>query len=335
MRVRKWFAITLSLLLVLSLVACSGASMETSDSYYSNGDVTEDYLFQSSSVDRAPESPMSPAETEKDQTQLPEGRKWIVTVDMRAETEDMDAMLDQIHARVAELGGYLEDSNVYNGSNYGGRRYRYANLTIRVPADQADNFTSHVGSISNVVSNNKRLDDVTLTYVATESRMKALQVEEARLLELMEKAETMSDLLEIEARLTDVRYELERATSQLRVYDNLVDYATINLNIEEVQEYTPVEEEKTLWQRIGDGFMDSLKGLGSFLLEVLVFLITKLPYLLLFGGIVFLIVFLCRRSAKKRRAGRPVYPVQPPYPVPHPYPMQPPAPQPNPPEMQD
>ena len=230
-------------------------------------------------------------------TAIPENRKWIITVDMSAETEDLDALTAALDAKITSLNGYVEDQSVYNGSTYSNRRYRYANLTIRVPAEDVDSFTEQVAGIANVVSQDKNMEDVTLSYTATESRMTALQTEETRLLELMAKAETMSDLLEIEERLTDVRYELESVTSQLRLYDNQIDYATIYLNIEEVQEYTPVEE-PTLWERISGGFKNSLNGLGEGVLDLLVWIVTSSPYLVVYGGIALVIVLLVRRARK-------------------------------------
>ena len=208
------------------------------------------------------------------------------------------------------LNGYVEDQSIYNGSSYANYRYRNANLTIRIPAEKVDAFAAQVGDISNVVSTNLTRDDITLTYVDTESRMKALQTEEARLLELLAQAETMSDLLEIESRLTDVRYELDSVTSRLRTYDNLVDYATIHLGISEVREYTPVEE-PTLWERIRDGFADSLKGLGNFFLELFVFLLTASPYLAVFGGIAWLVIWLIRKKAAKKREQKQNPPTEP------------------------
>ena len=316
MKMKHWICCILAILMLLAFAGCGASSNLKTESAANGSYDRAPELGYDYAVDMEYSSTQESAAENTSQTSVPQGRKWIVTVDMRAETEDLDALLEQISQRIAELNGYIEDQNIYNGSNYADRRYRHANLTIRIPADQADSFTTQVGNLSNVVSHNKRLDDVTLSYVATESRMKALQAEEARLLELMGMAENMSDLLEIEARLTDVRYELESVTSQLRVYDNLVDYATINLNIEEVQEYTPVAEE-TLWQRISGGFMDSLEGVGNFFVELFAFLIISLPYLALIAAVIALIVFLCKRSAKKRRAKRaacppPVYPPYPP-----------------------
>lgn len=240
-----------------------------------------------------------------DSTVLPEGRKWIITVNMSAETEDLDALMEALNGKISGLGGYVEDQDSYNGSMYSSRRYRSASLTVRIPAQRVDEFTEEMSGIANVVSTNLSREDITLSYVATESRVKALQTEEARLLELMEQAETMADLLEIESRLTDVRYELENRASQLRLYDNQVDYATIYLSIDEVQEYTPVEE-PTVWERISGGFVSSVKGVGNGLLDLLVWVLAKSPYLVILGGVTVGVVVLVKkrkvRKAEKKAA---------------------------------
>lgn len=236
-----------------------------------------------------------------DSTVLPEGRKWIITVNMSAETEDLDALTEALNGKISGLGGYVEDQDSYNGSMYSSRRYRSASLTVRIPAERVDEFTEEMSGIANVVSTNLSREDITLSYVATESRVKALQTEEARLLELMEQAETMADLLEIESRLTDVRYELENRASQLRLYDNQVDYATIYLSIDEVQEYTPVEE-PTVWERISGGFVSSIKGVGNGLLDLLVWVLAKSPYLVILGGVTVGVVVLVRKRKARKAA---------------------------------
>ena len=236
-----------------------------------------------------------------DSTVLPEGRKWIITVNMSAETEDLDALMEALNGKISGLGGYVEDQDSYNGSMYSSRRYRSASLTVRIPAERVDEFTEEMSGIANVVSTNLSREDITLSYVATESRVKALQTEEARLLELMEQAETMADLLEIESRLTDVRYELENRASQLRLYDNQVDYATIYLSIDEVQEYTPVEE-PTVWERISGGFVSSVKGVGNGLLDLLVWVLAKSPYLVILGGVTVGVVVLVKKRKVRKAA---------------------------------
>ena len=297
---KKTLSAFLAIVLMLALLTGCGAS--------SKGAVAYDSMRNEMAMEAPMAAPMEPMAEEMGIAQdnaltksesdtsaaIPENRKWIITVNISAETEDLDTLMAALDERIVALKGYVEAQNVYNGSNYSSRRYRNASLTVRIPADSVDQFAEDISGISNVVRSNKNLEDITLTYTATESRVKALQTEEARLLELMAKAETMSDLLEIEARLTDVRYELERATTRLKGYDNKVDYATVYLDIEEVQEYTPVEEE-TLWQRISGGFVGSLKGVGESILNFIVWIIVSSPYLVVFGAIAVAAVFLIRK----------------------------------------
>ena len=291
MKMKRMFALLLAVMLLGSLLCgCGGAS---------NGTAKTEAAYDAA-PEMAVEAPAAAADAGNGSTALPESRKWIITMDLSAETEDLDTMTAALDQRIAALGGYVEDQSVYNGSRYNGsRRYRSASLTIRVPADRVEEFTEDVGGISNIVRQSKTVQDVTLNYVATESRLKALETEEARLLELLAQAENMTDLLEIESRLTEVRYELENAASQKRLYDNQIDYATIYLNIEEVQEYTPVEE-PTLWERISNGFTGNLKNLGEDLLDVLVWLIVSLPYLAVAAVVIFLAVLLIRRLRRRK-----------------------------------
>ena len=228
------------------------------------------------------------------------GQKLIRKVNIDAETEDLEALLGSLTAQITALDGYIENQELYNGSSYSSYRHRSANLTIRIPADKLDSFVGQVKDTSNVVSYNERQEDVTLTYVSTESRIKALETEQERLLELLSQAENMSDLLEIEARLTDVRYELESVTSQLLVLSNKVDYATVYLYISQVKEYTEVEEQ-TVWQRIAAGFKKNLKDMGENAEDFFVWLITYSPQLVLAAALIAGGTMLLRRAKAKKR----------------------------------
>lgn len=227
-------------------------------------------------------------------------QKLIKRVNMNVETENLDELLDHINAKIAQLNGYMEEQQLNNGSAYSSHRSRSANMTIRIPADQLDGFVEQVKGISNVTSYNQSTENVTLSYVATESRMKALQAEEERLLELMSKAENMSDLLKIEARLTEVRYELEKTTSQLRTLQNQVDYATVRLYITQVTVFTEVEPQ-TVWQRIGTGFSSNLKEIGKDLVNFFVWAVTYSPQLVMLAATVAVITLLTKRSLKKQK----------------------------------
>lgn len=299
MKNKKWIALLMAALLVTAALTGCGAKSESSMAYDSAANGGAPMESPGAEAPEAEEVLYSSADTAAGTQSAVTEEKLITRVYIDAETEDLDPLLEGLNSKIAELGGYIEYQNINNGSAYASYRYRSANMTVRIPAGKLEGFVEQIQGSSNVVSINQSQENVTLTYVATESRMKALEAEQERLLEFMEQAETMTDLLEIEARLTDVRYELERVASQLRVLSNQVDYATVELNIEQVKVYTEVEEQ-TVWQRIGSGFSKNLKNIGEELVNFFVWLVTYSPQLLIFAAVVAGIVTLLKRRTKKR-----------------------------------
>ena len=294
---KRYLTLTICLVMILSLFAGCGAASQNSV-YMDQGEFQE----MAAAPEEGPANDrLAAGAAPQADLPLPENRKWVITSEVRAETEDLDVLLEAVLGKVGEMSGYVEDQNIFNGSGYGDNRM--ARLTIRIPAEQVDAFLEVVSEQANVVSSSKNLEDITLQYVDTDSRLQALKTEETRLLELLEQAETMSDLLEIEGRLTDVRYEIETYTSRMRTYDNRVDYATVYLTMTEVREYTPVEKPGFL-ERITTGFRRSLRGLGEGLVDFAVWIIVSSPYLLVWGAVIAVAVIIvkkCRKVRKQRK----------------------------------
>lgn len=234
-------------------------------------------------------------------------RKLIKTVDMSVETDSFDELLTNVQSRVTSLGGYIENSNVYNGNCYfvygdSDGRSRTADLMIRIPASNLNEFLSLVSDQSNVTRKSESVEDVTLEYVDMDSHKKTLQAEQDRLMELMDKAESIEDLITIESRLSDIRYQIESMESQLRTFDNQVTYSTVYLGIEEVKVYTQVEE-LTRFEEMTQGFADSFESIINGILDFGVSFVIHIPYMLLGAVIIFLIVlviFLLRRRSIKK-----------------------------------
>ena len=291
---KRYLSLFVSVLLILSLFTGCGSS----SSY--EGSAAEVPMEEMGPMN----APMDQHSAEPGKTRLPENRKWVITSEVQAETENLDETLDGVLARVNELQGYVEDQNFDNGSYYGGYDAdRSARMTVRIPAESIDSFMKTVEERTNVVSSSRNLKDITLQYTDTETRITALKTEEERLLSFMEKAQTIEEMLEIERRLTDVHYELENVSSRLRTYDNQVDFATIHLNINEVRQYTPVEEPGFL-EKITTGFAASVEGVWEGIKNFVIFIIVSSPYLLVWGIIIAAVLLIVRACQKKKKAAQ-------------------------------
>lgn len=310
---KRFFCYGLIFVMLLGYVGCGSAS-KSADSApaemmtTTNGS-SADFSYYSYDTGATEEIIDEAVEEEAKATENAEevqdtNRKLIKTVDMNVETKDFDGLMPLIEQKVDELGGYIENSDVYNGSSY--RSYkdlRWASLTIRIPQDKLDGFIRDMQGVSNVTNCNQRVEDVTLTYVDLESHKKALKTEQDRLLELLEIAETVEDIITIESRLSEVRYEIESMEAQLRSYDNRVNYSTVYMYIDEVEILTPVVEETT-GERIVRGFTENVADVLDGIKEFFIGLIINLPYLVVWGiiiAVVILIVLRVMRGGKKRK----------------------------------
>ena len=297
---KKLLAILLAALMLLGLVACSQSAAKE-DSYAPEGNY---YVTEAPSQAGRTESNYggalydSPGGTGKSGTtaDAATGQKLIRKIRLSVETEDYQAFMEALDGKIFELGGYIEDIEASTSGSY-----PRATVIIRVPANQLSALTDSVAGIGNVTYKHESQQDVTLQYVDTESHITALNTEQDRLLELLEQAGSLSEVLEIEDRLAHVRYELESYERSLRALANQVEYATATVEVSQVRVYTPTEE-IGYWENIRNGLKDSLSGLWEFLKDLFRLFIISLPYLLIFVilPLIILIVLLKRHSRKKK-----------------------------------
>ena len=247
-------------------------------------------------------------------------RKLIKTVELSVETKAYDNLMVSVEAQIEELGGYIESLNAYNGSFYSGRVNRSASITARIPADKLDGFVKQMGEEANIVDRSESVEDVTLQYVDLDSHTRMLEEEQERLLELLENAETIEDIITIESRLSEVKYQLESMKSQLRTFDNKVTYSTVHIYIDEVKELTPVVEQ-TAGERIAEGFAESLRDIGEGFKEFFIGFVINIPYIIVWAVIIAILVligvkvvkaidkYFARKSEERQKNGmtKPVY----------------------------
>lgn len=225
-------------------------------------------------------------------------RKIIETISYDSQTKDFDSFVSSLQEKVLLSGGYIESSSVY-GNDYNSYENRRAIIKARIPQKESADFSSYIENNSNVTRKEISTDDITLKYVDIQSRISALESEKTSLESMLDKADSIDSLLKIKSQLTDVIYQLDSYKSQLRTYDNLVDYTTVNITVSEVRKFAAAEE-KGVWDRIGENLTENFASVGTFLVNAFVFIVSALPYILLVSvpGIIVIIIIFARKKKK-------------------------------------
>lgn len=299
------------LLSVVLLTGCGAskgyenASMSesaTEDAYEVNtfsSEMTEEYDEVSGYEGESAET----SSVETAQESVAANRKLIKTINLELETLEYEKTIAFLETSVSECGGYIESSNLEGSGIYSSYSERYASFNVRIPKDKTDGFIQGMDENTNVRRKSENTQDITLQYVDTESHKEALKVEQERLMAILEKAETVEEIISLESRLSEVRYELGNYESTLRTYDNLVDYTTINIEVYEVQEITEPPKQ-TAADRMISGFKDSVKNIGGGIKEFIIWIVIHIPYLVMWAiiiGVIISVIHIIRKRRKKKK----------------------------------
>lgn len=197
--------------------------------------------------------------------------KILYTATLELETKTYDETRAALEAALTGAGGYAESYSESSRSE----RARSLTLTARVPEETYEAFLTAAAETGNLVNRSERAEDVTASYMDVAARLEQMEARRTRLLELQAQAGTLADLLEIEASLSEVQYEIESWQQQLNWYDDQVESCTVTIYLNEVKTYTPSQESFAgrLAGAFGEGWSAFLEG-GQ---DLLVFLASAWP----------------------------------------------------------
>ena len=285
-----------------------GGYYEGADDYLR--DAEYDYLVSSQSKnDSETSSVISGVSSVSNQPDNSLSEKIIYRVYSDIETIDFDNALKKVTELMSTFGAFFEDTKTdgksYRQTHYGMQTYRSASYVIRVPKSNLDGFANSLESIGNVVSKQSNAENITSQFYDTQSRLNSYRIQEERLLAMLDKTETVSDMIEIESRLSDVRYSIESHTTTLKNWQSQVDYSTLTLFISEVEkltEETPIH--RTYWQQMSDDFGLTLRRVGVFFTELFKWIVVNSPILVILIVIAVVIILLIRRGNRRREARR-------------------------------
>ncbi len=229
-----------------------------------------------------------------------ENAKLIREANLELQTTAFDNAVAALNALVSAQNGYFESSQVYQGSYYNEREMRSGYYTIRVPAENYSPFLTSVGNVGYVSNQNESTTDIGESYFDTESRLKTQQTKYDRLLALLEKANTMEDIISLENAISETEYMIEQYTSTLNRYDTLVSYSTITVSLNEVLRIAddPAGSD-TLGARMAAGLKECVAAFGEGIQDAAVWFAYHFIGVLLFAVVVTVVSVV---GVKKRKA---------------------------------
>lgn len=248
--------------------------IERSNNYSSGGsyEVAEDMAIPSNAS----------YETKSNTVDLKQDKKLIVTGNLNIETMDLDELLAKLNESINKYGAYIQDSSI-NTSGY----RRVYDAAIRIPAENYEDFLTGVKDNGNVTYYHENTKDITDTYTDLNAKLTSLKAQEDRVLEFYKEAKTLDELLAVEERLSEIRYEIDYIENQLKNYDLQVAYSTLYITVYETKEYTETSE--SFWTRLGNSFSNGWTNftgnVGDFILDIVYNIWTIIILILVgFGG---------------------------------------------------
>ncbi|MDR1821621.1 MAG: DUF4349 domain-containing protein [Oscillospiraceae bacterium] len=229
--------------------------------------------------------------------------KMIYTVNVSIQTKGFDASVSKIREIAKRFGGMI-DSEQVDGEQlleYDYSPARYAYFTLRIPAVSLEEAKDAMKEAGNVVSKSQTAQNATNDYTHFEGQLKMYRAQEDALVALMAKAENVTQMIEIETKLAEVRYNIETVTRQLSDIDSKIQYSTVYVTLSEVKEYTKPTDEITFWQKIKDAVKAGLRSIKSFFTEALFIALTILPWIIV-AAVAVVVIVLIAKSRKKKKA---------------------------------
>jgi len=215
-------------------------------------------------------------------------RKLIKTANISIRVEDLAAAEDSVNTLLKKYNAYAASSNTQENSRY---------FSLRVPVNYYDIFLAETGGMGRLINRYENTEDVTLRYYDLEGRLATKKELLKTFQAYLGKAKTIEEILSVEARISELQYEIEGTGIQFRNLANRIDYATIDLQL-----FGPVTSSPNQGLTFSERVKQLFGGFGGFLSTVAMVLLGIVIYgipIILLLGLLFLIFFGKIGLAKK------------------------------------
>lgn len=335
---RTWKLILTLLVVTILLAGCGSTSMNSSDPQdggrdyeqnkqfsaegAANGEVYDSYADNELAVEddgSGSQEAQGTTQAGKETKAETKEEKLVYTCDLTIETTGYKETMEEVEKQIKAHAGIIESQNESDNDSgwyMDGHTKTYGTMqctiVVKIPSKNYQAFLKSLEGNGKMTHKSMQVDNITRTYYDTRATIEALEIQEKRLMKMMEEAKTIDDMITVEKRLTEVQTQLNQYKTQLSYMDTQVAYSTVTMTIEEVLEYKNSPEGKktnTFLQRLHNTLEETVENFRDFMEGLLFFLIRISPYLVVILILWFVtkpirMYFKRRRQLKKLEKSR-------------------------------
>ncbi len=227
-------------------------------------------------------------------------KKIIKNANAAIKAKKAEDVFNKIAKWVSANGGYEFSRNIdSNGTD------KQVNAEFRINPDKLAGMLDYLNSVGKVTDSQVASSDITDQYQDTAARLKALKKGRDQMMKVMDKANTVKDILSVQDELNKINADVESLQGQINSWDKQVAESSVSITI--FEEKNPlISDKKVDWkfnspsevlESMKNGFVKTVNNLFNVLIWILVFLSSSVPFVII-GAI---LVFILWRFIKKRR----------------------------------
>lgn len=229
----------------------------------------------------------------------------VYSCNMEIDVMDFQKAVSEFKSTLKEYNGFVESENYTDN----GSRSHYLNndktlmhtysATVRVPSSKYDSFVSGLDSIGTLRFKTAKAENISQEYSDAKTTLEIYEAKRDRYIKMLSTITDDEHAISIEKELTNIEIEIKKLKTNMNKMNNDVAYSYVNIELNEVTEYTTSYSEKTFLQKLQETAKRSWEYFLYVCQTILFMFIFFLPYIAIIAIIV-LIIFKITKNKKKK-----------------------------------
>ncbi len=209
-------------------------------------------------------------------------------------TGDVEAKVDEVEQIVEEYEGHIQESFFRKINDR-----EKARLKIKIESNLFESVYGALGEIEDLVEIESTTEDITMEYVDLQRRLEVYEAQEERYLEMLEEAENIEEMLEVEGELERIRLEIESYEGRLNYFDSITDYSYIDVTVEEKKAVAAAQTPDNVWEEFAFSLSEGWQFFSAVVVSIVSAIIWGLPFIIIIGILIFVLIKIRKRSTAK------------------------------------